>query len=131
MHDGYARLDAPVRHVRSVRHAPDGSWVITDHFQGEGRHTFELNFHFHPAVTVRERDGGWLAERNGLTIKVELADGRFQPHRGEQNPLLGWFSSAYNRKEPTSVLQSVRRGISSEVRFETTISVLPESEEMT
>jgi hypothetical protein len=123
-HDGYGRLDEPVRHIRSILNAPDGSWVITDTFQGDGRHHFELNYHFHPDVTLTEQEGGWLALRNDHSIRIELADGRLLRRRGEAAPHLGWFSSAYNQKIQSTVLQSVRRGAPEEVRFETRITIL-------
>ena len=123
-HDGYSRLDEPVRHVRTILNAPDGSWVISDHFQGSGRHSFELNYHFHPEVTLSEETGGWLAERNGRTVRVELTDGRFQLLRGEEDPPLGWFSPAYNLKVPSPLLQVIRNGATAEVRFETRITIV-------
>jgi len=121
-HDGYARHKNPLRHIRSILNAPDGSWQITDHFQGSGQHRFELNFHFHPDATFSEEDGGWLVERKGYRIRVELEMGSFQLFRGEEEPPLGWYSQAYNRKVPSPVLQAVREGASSEVTFITKIT---------
>ncbi len=123
-HDGYSRLDEPVRHVRSILNFPDGSWEITDNFQGRGQHSFELNFHFHPEVSLTEQGGAWLAERNGRSIRLELANGGFQLHRGEEEPPLGWFSSAYNLKVPSPVLRAIRNGATAEVRFDTRITIL-------
>jgi hypothetical protein len=123
-HDGYSRLDEPVRHFRSILNAPDGSWVITDTFQGNGRHNYELNYHFHPEVTLTEQAGGWLAQRNGRSLRVELAGGSFQLRRGEEEPPLGWFSSAYNLKIASPLLHARKNGTSEEVRFETRISIL-------
>jgi hypothetical protein len=98
--------------------------VITDTFLGDGRHHFELNYHFHPDVTVMEQESCWLVERKGLSIRVELAGGGFKLLRGEEEPPMGWYSSAYNLKAPSPVLQAVRNGVSEEVRFETRITVL-------
>lgn len=120
-HDGYSRLDEPVQHIRSILNAPDGSWEITDHFQGSGQHSFELNFHLHPEVRLTEQGSTWLAERNGQSIRLELANGGFQLRRGEEEPPLGWFSSAYNLKVPSPTLQAIRNGAPADVRFETRI----------
>jgi hypothetical protein len=122
-HDGYSRLMDPVRHIRSIRSNPDGSWVIMDFFQCSGQHTFELNYHFHPEVTLTEQESCWLVERNGHCIRVELASGGFKLLRGEEEPPMGWYSSAYNLKVPSPVLQAVRNGVAEEVRFETRITV--------
>jgi len=121
-HDGYVRLDNPVRHVRSIRNAPDGSWLITDLFQGTGLHTFELNFHFHPEVALSEQDGGWLAERSGHRLRIELQNGSFSCHQGEESPPLGWYSPAYNEKVPAPVLQACRTGEAGQTQFVTLIS---------
>jgi hypothetical protein len=123
-HDGYSKLDKPVRHTRSILTCSDGSWLITDHFQGGGQHSFELNFHLHPGVTLTEQAGGWLVERDGRGIRVELAQGVFHLRRGEEDPPLGWFSSGYNLKVPSPVLQAVQNGAPAEVRFETRITTL-------
>lgn len=123
-HDGYVRLDNPVRHVRSIRSAPDGSWLITDHFQGSGLHTFELNFHFHPEVALSEQDGGWLAERSGHRLRIELQGGSFICHQGEESPPLGWYSPAYNAKVPAPVLQACRTGEAGQTQFVTLISMV-------
>ena len=121
-HDGYSRLAEPVRHIRSMLNTQDGSWLITDRFEGSGSHTFELNFHFHPEVTVTRQERGWLAELNGHNISVELAHGDFLFHRGEEDPPLGWFSPEYNLKVASTVLQAIRIGTPAEVRFETWIT---------
>ena len=121
-HNGYDRLKKRVRHIRSILNAPDGTWQITDHFQGSGQHCFELNFHLHPEITLSEEDGGWLAQRNGHRIRFELESGRFQLRRGENDPPLGWSSQAYNQKVPSPVLQVIRRGVPTEVTFITRIT---------
>jgi hypothetical protein len=121
-HDGYDRLENPVRHIRSILNGQDGSCQITDYFRGSGSHSFELNYHFHPEVTLTEKDGGWMAERNGNRIRIELEKGRFHLHQGEENPPLGWYSQAYNLKVPSPVLQVVRNGAPTEVTFVTKIT---------
>jgi hypothetical protein len=123
-HDGYARLEHPLRHVRSVFAAPDGSWVITDRFVGNGRHAFELNFHFHPEVTLTKQEHGWLAESHGRAVRFELAGGEFNLAHGQVEPALGWFSPAYNRRDPAPVLQALRSGGAGGTGFETRMTLL-------
>ncbi len=122
-HDGYCRLARQVRHFRSIKNTPDGSWVISDHFLGSGLHTFEINYHFHPAVSVMKHDNSWLAECNGHKMMFKLSNGSFSIHKGEENPPLGWFSPAYNVNMPSPVLQAIKSGAPSEVKFETRITI--------
>ncbi len=121
-HDGYDRLDKPVRHIRSILNTPGGSWQITDQFVGCGVHSFELNYHFHPEVILTKKNEGWIAERHGHRIRFELEMGRFQLHQGEEEPPLGWYSQAYNLKVPSPVLQVVRSGVPTEIKFVTIIT---------
>jgi len=123
-HDGYLRLAGSVRHFRRVECSDDGRIAITDHFRGNGLHTFELNFHLHPNAVLSELEGGWLAEQDGRRIRIELHDGGFHLRQGEEDPPLGWFSSAYNNRLPSPVLQAVMSGEPAEVRFETVITVI-------
>lgn len=123
-HDGYTRLDEPVRHTRSILADTDGSCLITDTFQGSGLHNFELNFHFHPEVLLAEQAGGWLAKRDGHGIRFELASGSFLVHRGEEDPPLGWFSPTYNMMVPSQVLQASWKGEPAGARFETRITIM-------
>jgi len=123
-HDGYLRLEGAVRHFRRVECNDDGRVEITDHFLGSGQHTFELNFHLHPDAMVLEQERLWMVERDGRSIRIELKHGGFQLRRGEENPPLGWFSPGYDEKAPSPVLQAVRSGAPTEVRFETLITVI-------
>lgn len=122
-HDGYLRLGQPVRHIRSISFPSDGTCIITDRFSGRGEHEFELNFHLHPEVTVAPRGGGWLAERNGRRLGIELEGGNFRLRSGEEAPPLGWFSQAYNRKVPAPALQASRFGEAGMVSYVTRITI--------
>jgi hypothetical protein len=123
-HDGYSRLDNPLQHCRSVLASPEGGWLIRDRFQGSGRHTFELNFHFHPEVVLTKQEHGWLAESHGRAIRLELAGEDFNLVHGQTEPVMGWFSPAYNRRVPAPVLQAFCSGEAGDVCFETRISLL-------
>ncbi|MBJ6724247.1 alginate lyase family protein [Geomesophilobacter sediminis] len=121
-HDGYLRLPGKVRHRRTLQVAPDGTCRIEDRFLGGGTHRYELNFHFHPEVEISRGDGCWLARRGGRVLALELSGGVLR--RGEEEPPLGWFSAAYNRKEPAPVLQAGRQGVPGEVVFQTILRAL-------
>jgi hypothetical protein len=66
-----------------------------------------LAYHFGPAVACR-RDGDALAlewEANGRTYRGRLslpAPLTWREYRGSNDPMLGWYSSAFNEREPSS-----------------------------
>ena len=51
-HDGYLRLAAPARHVRSVLFVKGDYWIVRDRVETGGAHRYELNFHFDPRSQV-------------------------------------------------------------------------------
>lgn len=100
-HDAYGRLPARVSHQRQVSldfGAERGE--IRDHLTGRGRYRIELFFHFHPACDVRLGQGAAIAVREGCRLELGL-DPRLalQLYKGSEEPLLGWFSPAFNRLE--------------------------------
>lgn len=116
-HDGYMRLSRPLCHFRSVTVTADGDCTIHDSFKGKGIHTFELAFHLHPEVKLSQNGHEWQMERDGIILKIDLAGGSFREFRGEETPLLGWFSPAYGGRELNSVLLAVRQGEAEDVEF--------------
>lgn len=51
-HDGYMRLDAPAKHLRSVLFIKGDYWIVRDRVETAGAHRYELNFHFAPRSRV-------------------------------------------------------------------------------
>ncbi|HEX8455704.1 MAG TPA: alginate lyase family protein [Pyrinomonadaceae bacterium] len=45
-HDGYLRLAAPARHLRSVLFVKGDYWIVRDRVETTAAHAYELNFHF-------------------------------------------------------------------------------------
>jgi hypothetical protein len=123
-HTGYERLAGQVRHARSISWSGAGLIEISDCFSGCELQTFELNFHFHPGVTMARDGRGWLAQRAGQNVHFELLKGEFELHRGEVNPPLGWFSPEYGLKAPTHVLQARVHDFPVNALFETRIRLL-------
>lgn len=123
-HNGYERLAGQVRHKRAISWSGARQIIISDTFSGTGRHRFELNFHFHPDVTLIRDDQGWLAQRDGYQLHFALLNGQFQCYCGETAPVLGWYSPAYGLKQPSMVLQAVMEEDLLQAAFETRITVL-------
>jgi Heparinase II/III-like protein/Heparinase II/III N-terminus len=108
-HDGYSGLRPPAGHTRSVRlDRAARSLQITDEVDGGGRDV-RLAFHLGPQVRA-ELDGatailsweaGPAAGRARLTLPAEL---RWTSHRGETDPILGWYSSGLGHRVPAWTL---------------------------
>ena len=108
-HDGYASLDPPVRHRRSVgldRRAR--SIEIVDEIDG-GSHDLRLAFHLGPLVKA-ELDGAcavlaWPGEPVPGEARLALPEGlRWSLHQGETDPILGWYSEGLGRRTPAITL---------------------------
>ncbi len=113
-HDGYMRLQDPVTHRRSVSfERSTGNLSIADTFQCTGRHEVDLFFHMHEeAVVIAVGEGEAEVEWRGRKIVFSSPDGNghclchWEIVRGSEDPKLGWRSSRFNQKQPTSTLRS-------------------------
>jgi len=108
-HDGYLSLSRPARHRRCVRlDRASRSVDIVDEISG-GDHDVRLAFHFGPQVEV-EIEGGfailrWPTAPIPGTAMLELAQPlRWSMHRGETDPILGWYSCGLGRRTPAVTL---------------------------
>lgn len=108
-HDGYTSLNPKAWHRRSVRLDPASRVLdITDLIDGGG-HEVRLAFHFGPLVQVC-LDGSralltWNDSPVPGTARIELPEGlSWRLHRGEIDPILGWYSAGLGRREPATTL---------------------------
>jgi Heparinase II/III-like protein/Heparinase II/III N-terminus len=113
-HDGYASLDPPALHRRSVLlDRASRSIDITDEIEG-GSHDIRLAFHLGPEVQVQLNEScavlSWPAASGPVAARLELAPGlRWTLHRGEIDPILGWYAPGLGRRVPAfSLLGSGR-----------------------
>ncbi len=113
-HDGYLALKPPARHRRCVRldRASRGIDIVDEI---EGGHDVCLSFHLGPDVRT-ELDHTFASLRwpdapvPGAAL-LDLPGGlRWTLHRGETDPILGWYSPGLGRRVPTYTL--VGRGSS-------------------
>jgi heparinase II/III-like protein len=115
-HDGYQRLDPSVTHRRSVNlDSPGRRLTVTDTLESDGAVDAVLRWLLGPEVEV-ELDGdhavlSWSVDgerREGrLSLPPELD---WTTHRGEENPIEGWYSPRFGSRVPTTCL--VGRGSS-------------------
>jgi hypothetical protein len=109
LHDGYAELDPPVRHRRTVRLSSETRRIdISDEFETSGRHPIRLAFHLGPNVEAeisgRAVELTW-EDRAGTAAKATLLlpeglDASLV--RGSVEPVLGWYSRGFGVKEPSN-----------------------------
>jgi len=114
-HDGYHSLSPQAWHRRSVRLYPDTRRVdITDVVDG-GRHEVRLAFHLGPLVQA-SLDGtdatlSWPDASVPGSARMKLPAGlAWSLHRGETDPILGWYSEGLGHRVPASTLIGVGRG---------------------
>ncbi|MBD0325136.1 MAG: alginate lyase family protein, partial [Pyrinomonadaceae bacterium] len=74
-HDGYLRLPAPAKHVRSVLFLKGDYWIVRDRVETTGAHDYELNFHLAPhCAPVIETQGSdsFVREQNNSDAGFNL-----------------------------------------------------------
>jgi len=108
-HDGYLSLQPPVHHRRSVRlDRASRSVDIVDEVDGGG-HDLRLAFHLGPDVKA-ELTGSdaflrWPGASTPGTARLELPRQlQWSLHRGETDPILGWYSCGLGRLTPAFTL---------------------------
>ncbi len=113
-HDGYAALDPPAWHRRSVLlDRASRSVDIIDVIEG-GSHDVRLVFHLGPEVQAL-LDGSdvilrWPATPAPGVARLELPSALcWSLHRGETDPILGWYSPGLGRRIPALTLLGTGR----------------------
>ncbi len=108
-HDGYLSLSPPARHRRSVRlDRAARSITIVDQIDG-GDHDVRIAFHLGPEVEA-ELDGShavlsWPTGATPGEARLELPPQlRWSLHRGETDPILGWYSPGLGQRVPAFTL---------------------------
>jgi hypothetical protein len=107
-HDGYRRLADPVMHRRRILLDKARRRLhIDDRLEMKGAHDIELFFHFAESCTVTAMGPAWLAERDGLRLRLALPgarDAEVRLCRGEHEPAMGWVSRSFDVKVPSPTL---------------------------
>lgn len=109
-HDGYAKEPGEPVHRRTVTLDRAARRIdIADVIVGQGSFDVRLAFHLGPAVEAHADGDGfalaWQAHGRRYTGRLTLPTALgWQVHRGATDPMLGWYSSAFNEKEPSTSL---------------------------
>ena len=107
-HDGYTRLDDPVKHRRLIELDKAARRVrIEDTLQMDEDHEVELFFHCHERCELEPLEHGFVIRRGeqSITLSLPQADkARIELHRGSLSPMLGWVSRSFERREPAPTI---------------------------
>lgn len=128
-HDGYARLESPAIHTRSVLFLKNDYWILRDFVGTTGKHDYYLNFHFDDAV-------GSLFYKKELAGKcfVEQSDGESFTRifsfgdNGNWHFREGWVSDCYGRRSRAPVFQFLSSAIGSQEFFTFIMPDFPDTE---
>jgi Heparinase II/III-like protein/Heparinase II/III N-terminus len=112
-HDGYRSLGPPARHRRCVRlERARRALEIADEI--EGGHEIRLAFHLGPEIEAELVSHGsdssaavmrWPGTTGLEAARLELPVGlRWSLHRGETDPILGWYAEGLGRRCPSYTL---------------------------
>lgn len=118
-HDGYLSLDPPARHRRCVRLDRASRTVDVVDEIGGGSYAVRLAFHLGPDIQA-EFDGScavllWPGASAPGSARLELPRQlRWSLHRGEADPILGWYSTGLGRRTPAVTLIGTGRSVPGE-----------------
>ncbi|MGH6990208.1 MAG: alginate lyase family protein [Stellaceae bacterium] len=106
-HDGYRRQKGAPVHRRGVTLDRIARRIeIADSIDGEGEFAVRLAYHLGPEIEAR-RDGnivhlGWVALGSRHAGRLILPDAlTWMDYRGSDDPMLGWYSPAFNERVPS------------------------------
>ncbi|TAK84954.1 MAG: alginate lyase family protein [Betaproteobacteria bacterium] len=107
-HDGYLRLEDPVKHRRLIELDKRARrLVIEDTLEMDEDHEVELLFHCSERCSVENQNGCLRIVREGRAIVLRLPQASgcvVQLYRGCVAPILGWVSRAFDAREAATTI---------------------------
>jgi hypothetical protein len=105
-HDGYRRLQDPLRHRREILYEPAQRVItITDHIDGRSVHDVEIFWHFAEGCFATLDGAAARVTRDGVGIVLRWpAPLHAQLLRGSVDPIQGWISHWFDEKAPGDTL---------------------------
>jgi hypothetical protein len=110
-HDGYERLREPINHRRQIFFAKPDYWIVVDWLSGQGKHCFDLYYHFMPDFEVELDEQSHLVRARGaqaaLTVAPLIQDDVLQAEImiAATDPIQGWVSVLSGEKRPAPTLR--------------------------
>jgi hypothetical protein len=105
-HDGYLRLEDPVKHRRLIELDKGARrLIVEDTLEMEDEHHVELLFHCSEDCSVSADGGGYLVAREGVSARITLPpDGAATVYQGSLSPIFGWVSREFDRRKPAPTI---------------------------
>jgi hypothetical protein len=108
-HDGYARLEDPVKHRRLVELDKRARTILVeDTIEAADEHEIELFFHCAEDCQIEAVEGGYLVGRDdvpAVKLLLPVVEGASaEVHRGSLAPILGWVSRSFDVRLPASTI---------------------------
>jgi hypothetical protein len=124
-HDGYMRLEDPVKHRRLIELDKRARRVtVEDVLEMQEAHDVELFFHFSEQCRVEPREGAWSVSSGDSSLRILLpADGQAELLVGSVSPIAGWISRAFDRRAPSPTL-AWRARVTGNAQLRTLIEIL-------
>ena len=120
---GYAKEVFPCKYYQVK-----DTFIITDEIiNNDGKwHDITLLFHLHPDINIThlEKNEVVLTHPSGIKLSLELdqVDRKLKIVKGQNEPLLGWYSESFMQREPTAVI-SYNKTTKSSIKVITKIRV--------
>jgi hypothetical protein len=109
-HDGYTRLEDPVKHRRLIELDKKARRVLVeDTLEMDEEHEVELFFHFSELCRLESAAGGFVATQGPVTITINLPTPEgARLYEGNVAPICGWRAPAFDVRvqAPTVVWQA-------------------------
>jgi len=106
-HDGYAYMKDPVIHKRMLElNGQNRKLIVRDEINAGAKHKVELYFHFAEHCVVNPAGKNrYLVDIGSGTVTIEFDRClRVESFNGSEDPICGWVSRCYHRKEPGATL---------------------------
>lgn len=112
--DHFNDLEGEAEHSRSLFYVRGAFWIVADHITTDRPRTIETLWHWHPEISVREKEQDIVLSdhpRGNLqVIPVGKTNGNIELIKGRDEPeVQGWYSREYNRYEPNTATIYSRR----------------------
>jgi len=128
-HTGYTALVPPAIHHRSVElNGERRRLEVVDRVESTGNPSLRMAFHLGPTISV-ELEGNsarlnWAILDGASHATVILPSGlRWTAHRGEVDPMLGWYSERFGVKQPATTLLGLGKCDQANRELHTTIQL--------
>ncbi len=105
-HDGYMRLEDPVKHRRLLELDKRARrLLVEDTLEMAEEHDVELFLHCAEKCRVDAVPGGYVLCRDGIAVTLVLPQGgASELLRGSVAPIAGWVSRAFDLRQPATTI---------------------------